>query len=156
MLTCTPVSLFSWNYTVKHPTQSQASVEFDWFTEQGRIRGTLGTFEVRKHGLLSGRWTLERNGQVMCEATKPSLSRVFEIRQENLRITLQAAHPFTRTFHLLEQGQPIGTITPLHPFSRRATVHCTRQIPETVQLFCFWLTAMSWRRRYYNNNSAAN
>ena len=79
-LTCLPLSICSWNFRVLGTPVDSATVEFDPFFENGSI--TLGTmiFQVRKHGPLSGQWTLEREGRVHADARKPNaFFRAFEV-----------------------------------------------------------------------------
>jgi hypothetical protein len=45
-----------------------------------------------------------------------------------------------------------GSIRPIHLFTRRAVIECSDDVPELVQLFCFWLIALMWRRAQKNNS----
>ena len=63
-----------------------------------------------------------------------------------------AAAPIGRTFHISTAGTTQGTIRPAHPFTRRAFVECNDSVPELVQLFAFWLAALTWKRAAKNNS----
>ncbi len=154
MLTCIPQSICSWNFRVPDASSGSALVEFNFLTEQGRI--VLGNVEyaVRKHGWLSGHWTLERDGESNVEALKPSaMFRSFDVETGPLKLTVKAASPFGRSYEILSNGNLAGTIQPAHPFTRRAFIDCDSSVPELVQLFSFWLAALTWKRAARSSNS---
>ncbi len=100
-----------------------------------------------KHGPASGRWTLEQAGQICAEALKPSaLVRSFDLRVGEAQFTVQAQSLFSRTFDILFGEQTVGVIRTVHVFTRRAVIECSLEIPEAVQLFAFWLAALTWKR----------
>jgi hypothetical protein len=104
-------------------------------------------FEVRKYGMIDARWTLEKAGSVVAEATKPSaLIRSFEVTRKNTFLVARAASPFTRVFELEADGMKVGHISPMHPWTRRAKMQCPDTLSEPMQLFTFWLVALLWRR----------
>ena len=147
MLTCLPQSLCSWDFRVPDAASGPAALTFNFFSEQGSL--TLGGLEhsVRKHGPLSGHWTLERAGAVSAEARKPNaLSRSFEVRCGDAPLRVEAQSASTRSFNLLAAGSVVGTIQPAHPFTRRAFIECGAAVPELAQLFSFWLVVVTWRR----------
>jgi hypothetical protein len=154
MLTCLPQSLCSWNYRVTGAPSGEALLTFNVFNEQGTI--TLGGVElaVRKHGWASGQWSLERAGETYASAQKPSaLFRSYDIQCGDSQITVKAYSPFSRCFNVLDAGALVGTIEPVHLFTRRATVECSDSVPELAQLFAFWLAVIAWRRQAKSNNS---
>jgi hypothetical protein len=145
MLTCLPQSLCSWNYRLLGATAGEVPISFNFFTEQGAITYGAREMTVRKHGPLSGHWTLESNDQIEIDATK-ALTRRFHLQSTSLQFDLVAQTPFTRSFDILLNKQPVGTISPVHLMTRRATIDCSPAIPELDQIFAFWLVALSWRR----------
>ena len=72
MIECLPRSLCSWEFIANGMSAGVATLEYDWFTEQGRITGPQMTHEIRKHGVASGHWTMERGGRVVSDAKKHS------------------------------------------------------------------------------------
>ena len=149
-LTCLPESLCSWDFRVLGASVA-CSVTFNFFTEQGGIALGLKHLVVRKHGPMSGHWTLEDHGQPVAEAHKPDLFfRTFEIQAGSLRISAQAQTPFTRSFNILCGGRTVGTIRPAHAFTRRAFIECSPEVSEACQIFAFWLAALTWRRQANN------
>lgn len=153
MLTCLPQSLCTWNYRIPNTSTGVAQLNFNFFTEQGEIRLDRQILEVRKHGWTSGHWTLELNGQTLADGQKASpFTRTFEVVAGQQQLTVKAQSAFTRCFNILESDRVHGTIRPKHPFTRRAVIDCSSEVPEGVQLFCFWLVVITWRRAQKNNN----
>jgi hypothetical protein len=155
MLTCIPQSFCSWDFRISGAPSGEAALAFNFFTEQGSI--TLGGIElpVRKHGILSGHWTLERNGATWADAKKPNaLFRSFEVRSDAVQLTVKAQSAVTRCYDILADGSVVGTIQPAHAFTRRAFIECSSSVPELAQLFSFWLVVVTWRRAA-NKSSAS-
>jgi hypothetical protein len=157
MLTCLPQSICSWDFTIPNTSSGLASIAFNFFTEQGSI--SLGgiDYAVRKHGPLSGHWTLESAGQPIADAHKPNpLFRAFELTADGFQVSVKALSPFTRAFGIYSGGQQLGLISPAHPFTRRATIDCVADVPEICQLFAFWLAVLAWRRQARSNAGNAS
>ena len=152
MLTCVPKSLCSWDYRVLGAI-GPATLTFNYFTEQGSIALNHMVLAVRKHGPLSGYWTLERDGEIFAHARKPSaMFRVFEVTAADLQFIVTAGSPFTRCCDILSGDRVVGSIRPVHAFTRRAIIECSADVPELAQLFSFWLIAITWRRAANNQS----
>lgn len=130
---------------------SNATVTFNFFTEQGSIIYDFSEFVVQKHGWLSDQWSLIGSGRTHASAQK-SLLRRFEVCEGDRSFVLKA-QPMTRCYDIFQNEDVIGTIRPAHPFTRRAFVECGSAISELGQLFCFWLAALTWRRAARDNAS---
>jgi len=155
MLTCTK-RYFSWDFRIKGASAEDTEITFNAFSEQGNIYIGQEEYAVVKHGLLSGRWTLEYDDEVIAEAHKPHpLYRRFELKSFDLRYKLQARSALGRTFDILSDDQPIGEIRPAHPFTYRTRIQCKPEVHELVQLFAFWLAAMTWQRQAKNTSSGS-
>ena len=153
MLTCTPLSICSWNFRVNGGPLGPATLLFNTFTEQGSVSVGDTELAVRKHGPLSGEWTLERDGTTYAEARKPSaMIRSFEMSAGDIQLVLKAESLFTRSFELVTGDTVVGTIRPVHPLTRRANIECGSAVPDLAQLFSFWLVALTWRRQAQNNS----
>ncbi len=156
MLTCFPEGICSWDFRVSGAAGGPAALQFNFFAEQGGISLGRNRYEVRKHGVLSGRWTLEQGGEAVAEARKPDpFLRSFELRMGASRFTARAQSPITRCYDILAGGHPAGFIRTAHPFTRRATIECARTVPELIQLFAFWLAVITWRRAARNRSGGA-
>jgi hypothetical protein len=155
MIECFPKSICSWDFTATGLSSGTADIEFDWLTEQGRILNSNMIYEVRKHGVFSGHWTMEHAGSVVTEAHKNSaLFRTFDVSSHSEQLTLRARSAFARSFEIVSGHQVLGRINPMHAFTRRARIDCVETIPENIQLFCFWLAALTWKRSA-NDTAAA-
>lgn len=153
-LECVPNAFWSWTYNVRGSKNGDARLTFETYREQGTIVVSGMEFTIRKHGWLSGLWTLEQNGLTLATAHKPSaLTRVFEVDADDRRLELKA-RLMSRTFDLFEDNYPIGVVRPAHMFTRRAWIDCPESVPFLVRLFCFWLAALMWRRQNKNSKSA--
>jgi hypothetical protein len=146
-LTCVPQSLLSGDYEVTGASAGEGTVTFGLFTEEGGISLGRSEFAIRKHGWLSGKWSLEAGGKTYADAYKPSgLFRLFEVRSGEMLLTVKAQSAIARSFELVCQGATVGGIHPAHPFTRRSRIECSSSVPEVVLLFAFWLAALTWRR----------
>ena len=73
--------------------------------------------------MLSGRWTLDQEGQEVASGQKSSVfSRTFEIQDQQNSFVLRAEFPLGRSFRLEGASDETATIKPDHPFTRRATI----------------------------------
>lgn len=157
MIECLPKSLCSWDFTAGGLSTGSASVEYDWLTEQGRIADALMAYDIRKHGVFSGRWTLERAGGVVADAHKPSaMFRSFEVSSHGVQFTVRAESALGRAFVIIVGQQIVGSIRPAHAFTRRAAIQCSDLIPEHLQLFSFWLVGITWRRSASSGSGGAS
>lgn len=147
MLTCVPQSICSWDYQIRGASCGAAAVTMNFLSEQGKI--TLGNSEltVNKQGVFSGRWALEDRGKTVADANKPNaLFRSFELGIGSLRFIVEAHSGLTRSYDIRSAAKILGIIRPEHPFTRRARIECTAEVPEIAQLFAFWLVVLTWKR----------
>jgi hypothetical protein len=155
MIRCTPQGLCSWNFFLDGENH-HASVEFNWIGEQGALIADGIAFEVHKHGLFRGHWTLDRNQEIVASAQKANpFTRTFEIQHGQYCLILQAESPFGRSFCVQRSEEVIATICPVHAFTRRATIEtfAPRWDFPTI-CFAFWLVVLTWRRAAANSSSS--
>lgn len=154
MIRCRPKSMCSWNFFLDGEGH-HASLDFNWFGEQGAITADGIPFDVRKHGAFSGHWTLERDGEAIVSAQKASpFTRTFELESDHDTLTVRAESAFGRSFRVERSGDVVATIRPDHAFTRRATI----ETPELhgdfpTVCFAFWLAVLTWRRAASSNSS---
>jgi hypothetical protein len=145
VLIATPSSIFGWDFDLTGPVSGLAS--FDWLGESGQIQVDGVLYQVVKQGWLSGEWTLERAGEVYARASKTGVfGRAMQIDGAGMTLTLNPHTPFTRSFDIDANGRCVGSVTPDHAFTRRATIDIARTVPAEMQVFAFWLIALLWRR----------
>ncbi len=148
-LSCIPESICSWDYRIEGATAGYAAVSFNFMSEEGTVSLGSTEYSVCKEGMFQGRWTLNLHGRQVAEAIKQSaFFRSFEVQINGIDLTAEAESPLVRSFGILDGGRTVGSIRPVHPFTRRAEIECSSAVPELAQLFCFWLTALCWRRQH--------
>ena len=86
-------------------------------------------------------------GRTIASATKPSaFRRSFEVVFDQTDYKLETVSPFVRRFVLRKDRRVVGSIHPVHLFSRKAIVELPEYLPLEVQLFIAWLVIMLWKR----------
>jgi hypothetical protein len=147
MIRCKPKGLCSWDFLLEGEGH-QASLSFNWFSEQGTVIADEVPFEVRKHGVLSGHWTLEQDRTPVVSAQKSSaFTRTFEIQNARATLVLCAESAFGRSFRVEHSREVIAALRPDHSFTRRATIETFgRQLDFPMLCFAFWLVVLTWRR----------
>lgn len=153
MMTCTK-RLFSWDFRVKGASAEDTEIVFNTFQQQGCVYLGDQEYPIYKHGKLVANWTMESDGTVLAEALRPNpLFRRFDVKSFDLQYKLQARSTLGRTFDLLVDEQPIVEIRPAHPFTYRSTIQSKGEVHELVQLFAFWLAALTWKRQAETTSS---
>jgi hypothetical protein len=146
MIRCIPKGLCSWDFSLAGEGH-HASLEFNWKGEQGVITADGIPFDVRKHGVFSGHWTLDHDGQSVASAEKSSaFTRSLEIRGAEDILLLRAESALGRSFRIERSAEVIVTIRPDHVFTRRATIETLGQKWDfRLVCFAFWLVVLMWR-----------
>jgi hypothetical protein len=149
MIQCTPRGVCSWNFHLDGGG-NQAITEIDWMREQGRVIINGEKHTISKHGVFSGRWSLNSHRGTVFTAEKSSVfSRRIEISGPSGPAVLSARSAFGRTMIL--QGPGVDCeISPVHAFTRRALISGNHDDFRQVA-FAFWLTILTWRRAANND-----
>ena len=141
-----PKGICSWDFQIRGTDGFVGKTSFGSFGESGEARAGELRFLVEKEGFFSPEWLLVAGRKIVAEATKESaFRRTFQLRfHDGLTVKLRAQGAFGRKMMASGDGLRL-LISPRHPFTRRAVIsgHCHR--PEAL-VFCFWLTALVWRR----------
>lgn len=104
-------------------------------------------FAFYREGLVSGDFLLDFQGSVISRAQKTSvLKRRFTLAFDDQSYTLGASSAFRRAFVLSEDEVEVGRIRPLKMFSNKAEIDLPDAAPLPVQVFCFWLVLILWKR----------
>jgi hypothetical protein len=156
MIRCIPKGIFSWNFALEGEGHN-ASLDFTWLGEQGTITADGTPFDVCKHGIASGHWTLNHEGRHVITAQKASaLFRTFEIQDLHQTLVLRAESPFGRRFRIEQTNDIVATIVPDHVLTRRATIETIAQNCDfTTISFSFWLAVLTWRRAARSNSGGS-
>lgn len=144
MIQCLPRGICSWNFDISGAGH-HARAEFNWLGEQGALVIDNEPFAVTKHGVFSGRWTLDSDRGCLLTGQKTNVfTRTFEITGSFGTAVLRARSAMGRTMVVEGPGFDF-TIAPAHAFTRRATITGSR-IDFLIASFTFWLTVLTWRR----------
>jgi hypothetical protein len=157
MIRCIPKGICSWDFFLQGEGHD-ASLEFNWIGEQGRVIADGVVFEVRKHGVFSGHWALDREGEIVASAQKSTaFTRTFEIESSIGSLVLRAVSPFSRSFRIERSGDLLATISPVHAFNRRATIETrASDLDFPTTSFSYWLAVLTWRRAASQNSAAGS
>ena len=151
MLTCVPES-GNWNFDITGTSSDPARITLEP-DDCGTI--LLGGSEFAVRTLYDQSWELKARGELVATAWKSSgISPIgwrpsFEVQAGALVITLQTQRLSSLQYDILVSSNTVGSISrkgrwfPKWP----AFVECPSEVPELVQLFCFWLAMQSWREK---------
>ena len=150
---CTPQGICSWNFNLEGDGH-RGTVELGLIGEQGAISADGMNFDILKHGVLSGRWTLNHEGNEVASVQKVSaFKRTFEIEDPGGSLLLRADSAFGRSFRLERAEELVATYRADHLLTRRGKIEIVAdQWDSPTVFFSFWLVALMWRRASQNNN----
>ena len=148
MLEAIPTDIFATNFRLQQQNNLVGEVDTSVFREKARLELEEGTYELYREGRFSGDFLLERNGNIVARATKPSaLRNRFEVELPNRNLVLRKLSVFSRRFGLFEGERQIGSIYPAGIFTRRANIDLPPDWPLATRVFLFWLAFLMWRRQ---------
>ena len=128
MIQCKPTGICIWRYLLEGPNQL-AHLDYYWASESGSIHIDSECFEVVGHGMLSGQWTLQRQGKQVAFAQKTAFVRSFALETAEGSLVLQASSFLGKEF-LLESGRTkIARFFPQHAFTSEPTSSCLPTTP---------------------------
>src|SRR5688572_18702723 len=147
MLRAVPVSCFSCAFHGFDDDRQLAHIDVAWIRGAGTSLLEGASYKVARESLFGGAFVLEKDGQVVARATKPSVwRRMFEIEYGNKRYTLKTKSSFGRSFVLLDGEVTIGAMRPEHVFTRRSEADFPDSLPLPARIFMIWLTILLWKR----------
>ena len=151
-INCIPDSIISWNYFLQGPGH-EAIWQKKLTSEQGSILIDGVFYTIKKHGVTSCKWTIERNGEVVYTGIKPSaFRRSFQIEGMGKTYDLGPLSVFSRSMYFSCEGTVLALISPKHAFTRKAEIEILQDDADFPPIvFAFWLTILTWRRRQHNS-----
>ncbi|MBF2009480.1 MAG: hypothetical protein IGS49_29670 [Chlorogloeopsis fritschii C42_A2020_084] len=155
MLRTVPRNWFTWNCEVIKNDISIAGIQFAAWTNTGELIVEGDCYRVYRESAFSGNFFLEKDGNRLIKAVKPSPFRVFRVYYAGREYELKAESSWKRIFLLLSQGETIGVIRPEHAWTRRALVDLPENFPLVIRLFMVWLVLLSWKQEW-NATSAVS
>jgi hypothetical protein len=154
MLEAIPTDIFATNFRLHEQNKLLGEVDTSVWREKARLELEEGTYELYRDGKFRGDFLLERNGNVVARATKPSaFQNKFEVELPNHSLVLRRLSLWSRRFGLFEGQKQLGSIYPIGLFTRRANIDLPADWPVAQRIFLFWLAFLMWRRQ---NQAAAS
>jgi len=147
MLQLIPQSWLSWNFDVLGDDGAVAQIKTSSWPESGTFSIDEATFRACREGVFSGEYILEQNGQPIARAQKPSaFLSAFVVEYQDRNYTLKKESLIGRSFVLLENDIPAGSIQPEGFLTRKVAAGLPDDMPMPVKVFILWLAILLWRR----------
>lgn len=146
MLKAVPIGWCSWSFRVEDESGPCAHIDMAWVRESAELDIDAVRYRVTKTAPFGGGFEMTQDGQVVASAGKRMMVRTFDVQADERHFELSALSMFGRSFGLYENGQLIGTMSPLSMWGRTAEVSFPDDVPRNVQVFLIWLVLILWRR----------
>jgi hypothetical protein len=147
VLRLVPESWLTWNFDVLDNDRKITEIKTSTLPESGRFSIEGSEFHAHREGMFSGEFFLEKDGEIVARAQKPSaLKSSFDIEFSDRRYTLKKESWAGRSFVLLQGDLEVGSIRPEGMLTRKATVQLPDDLPIPLQVFVMWLTILLWKR----------
>lgn len=148
MLFVRPQTLLGWSFAILDADEQPAGgIRMSAWREKAGLVVDNTSYEARREQLFSGRFLLERNGETVAYAEKPSaMRRQFEVFFGKLRLELESESAFRRAFVVRMGDTVVGSIRPETALRRRAVIDLPDELPRPLQVFLCWLVLLLWKR----------
>ncbi|HIG86173.1 MAG TPA: hypothetical protein EYQ25_03940 [Planctomycetes bacterium] len=144
--------IFSSHYEILDVGQVLTTVNIRWWREAGKFKLDGEQYTVGRRGLASGLFYVERDGELLASANKPSaFFNRFTVDYDGQEYELSRRSFFGRAFDLKLNGSRVGSMNPTSIWTRSARVHLPNEITAPVQVFITWLVLVLWRRMQQSN-----
>jgi hypothetical protein len=154
LLEAIPAGLFSATYQLQQDNVLIGEIDNSYFRERATLELDDGTYNLFRERAMSGDFMLERNGNVVARASKPSAFKsLFEVDVAGHHVVLRKMSMFSRRFGVFEDGRQVGAIYTAGTFTRRAIIDLPVEWPALTRVFLFWLTWLMWRRQHQSASS---
>src|SRR5262245_39650700 len=108
-----PKAWYSWDFSVEGDGRTLATLDLSAWREKADIVIDDVTHRLFREHVMSGDFVIERGGQVLARATKPSAFRqAFLVSYNGKTYSLNRASMWRRAFTLLDGDRQIGSISP--------------------------------------------
>jgi len=148
MLRAVPNGWFSYDFTLFDRTgRPVARVDLANWREKAKLEVSGTPYEAH-HKAWASEFVLEKDGQVLAVAEKPSTWKDrFFFEHGGNRYELKKESAWGRTFELTRDGVgSVGSVRPKGAFRREWTVDMPGELPLEVRVFLVWLAVLLWRR----------
>ena len=142
-----PKAWYSWDFDVVGGDRTLARLDLSCWREKADVRIEDVNHRVFRERAMSGDFVIERGGQVLARATKPSAFRqAFLVNFNGKTYSLHRPSVWRRAFALLDGEQQIGSVSPNSVWTRAATADHPRDWPMAIKAFVIWLVIILWKR----------
>jgi signal transduction histidine kinase len=156
MLTLVPRRWYSWDFDLVDRDRRLAGLEMSWWRERG-ILSVEGVEHRVYRESLAGDFVLERDGQVLARATKPSVwTNSFVLSCDGRQYSLRKRSMWRREFVVCSGATEIGSLVPRSMWSRTAQIALPPDWPLAIRAFVIWLTIIIWKRESDSAGVAAS
>jgi hypothetical protein len=139
--------LFSWNFQFLDNGQVVGEMEASLWRETAEFDLGDGRYSFYRDQVIGGDYVLERKGQILARATKPSWWRSdLDVELFKRSVKLRRPSIFKRRFGVFEGGRRVGIIYP-GLFAGRAKIDLPSDWTVLDRVFLFWLCSLMWRRQ---------
>ena len=147
MIEAVPTGLFRSDFELHKHRRPVAKLDVSMWREKAEVEIEGERYTFRREGTFSGPFLLERGGEQLARAVKPSaFRREFEILVRGRTFTLRKMSPWRREFGLYVHEQRVGGVTPCAWYTRRSVLRLPDDWSAAMQAFVFWLALIIWRR----------
>jgi hypothetical protein len=148
MLEAVPKNIFANGFFLQERDMLLGEIDSSIWREKAQLEIEQGTYLLYREGYFSGAFLLERDGTAVARALKPSaIYNTFEVEEPDSRhLVLRKLSVLNRRFGLFDGETQIGTIYPVHAFTRRTQIDLPADLPLPVRVFLFWLVFIIWNR----------
>lgn len=134
-------------YVFKRGAEDVARLDLSWWRERGVLSTGGHSFTIRRTRAPGRPFVLEREGQEVARAEKPSAFRSrFVLFLGDERCELRKPHVLSRAFVLYRGEHAVGEIAKKGLTGRRATLDLPDAWPLPLQAFVFFLARIVWNR----------
>ena len=147
MLHALPVSWFSSDFQITRDGEEVGRLAPANLRERATFTVKDVEFAFYREGLVSGDFLLDFQDSPIAVAQKPSaFKQRFTLSFQEQHYTLESTSVMGRDFVLREGEAEVGRIRPINWFSRKAELDLPNAVPLPIQVFCFWLVLILWKR----------
>jgi hypothetical protein len=147
MLEAIPTNLFSGNFRLEQENQLVGELDPSVWRCKATLELEDGTYDLHREKGLGGDYLMERNGNIVARAVKPSFFRdKFAVQLGSRSIELKKLRWTSRKFGLFDGDTQVGTIYPRGHFTKRTNIDLPKEWPLASRVFMFWLVYMVWKR----------
>ena len=148
MLEAVPANFFSTRFVLRDDGKLVGELDSSMWRESAQLELGEGSYLLYREGLWSGEFIMERNGQVVARAVKPSMWLYnFDVAFGSRTVALRRLSVWRRRFGVFESDKQAGSIYPVGMMTRRANVELPAGWPVVEKSFLFWLAFLMWKRQ---------